>query len=59
MLGIDIRKDLLEALGTEWAAYVGAPPGGGLIPDIAMFATVRDRARHAHDRGVARYRSVR
>jgi hypothetical protein len=45
MLGVDIRKDLLEALGTEWAAYVGSPPGGGLIPDIAMFATVRDRAR--------------
>lgn len=45
MLGVDIRNDLLAALGTEWAAYVGSPPGGGLIPDIAMFATVRDRER--------------
>jgi hypothetical protein len=45
MLGVDIRQDLLQALGTEWAAYVGSPPGGGLIPDLVLFVTVRDRAR--------------
>ncbi|HEX5137053.1 MAG TPA: hypothetical protein VFY93_08785 [Planctomycetota bacterium] len=45
VLGIDVRNDLLAALGTEWAGYVAWPPGGGLLPDVALFATVRDRAR--------------
>lgn len=47
MLGVDLRKDLLEALGTEWGAYVAGPPGGGLLPDVVLFATVRDRERLA------------
>ncbi len=45
VLGLDLRKDLLEALGTEWAGYVAWPPGGGLLPDVVLFATVRDRER--------------
>jgi len=45
MLGLDIRKDLLEAVGTEWAGYVAWPSAGGLIPDLVMFASVRDRER--------------
>ncbi|MCK6459289.1 MAG: hypothetical protein L6Q95_05270, partial [Planctomycetes bacterium] len=47
VLGVDLRKDLLEALGTEWAGYVAWPPGGGLLPDVVLFATVRDRERLA------------
>jgi hypothetical protein len=43
--GIDLRTDLLAALGTEWAGYLAWPPGGGLLPDMAFLATVRDRAR--------------
>ncbi|MFI5403206.1 MAG: hypothetical protein ACHQ1G_09735 [Planctomycetota bacterium] len=46
-LGLDIRKDLLAALGTEWAGYVAWPQAGGLIPDLVMFASVRDRERLA------------
>jgi len=45
VLGLDLRKDLLEALGTEWSGYVAWPPGGGLLPDVVLFATVRDRER--------------
>ncbi|MHC4549639.1 MAG: hypothetical protein ACYTEZ_12780 [Planctomycetota bacterium] len=44
-LGIDLRRDLAAALGTDWAGYLGAPPEGGLIPDYAIFVTVRDRPR--------------
>lgn len=46
-LGLDIRKDLLAALGTEWSGYVAWPQAGGLIPDLVMFASVRDRERLA------------
>ncbi len=45
MLGLDIRKDLLAALGTEWAGYVAWPAAGGLVPDLVLFASVRDRER--------------
>ncbi len=45
MLGLDLRKDLLQALGTEWASYVAWPSAGGLVPDVVLFATVRDRER--------------
>ena len=45
VLGVDLRQDVAAALGTEWAAYLARPPGGGLIPDYAVFVTVRDRAR--------------
>jgi len=45
VLGIDVRNDLLAALGTEWGTYVAWPPGGGLLPDVVLFATVRDRER--------------
>ncbi|MHC4134881.1 MAG: hypothetical protein ACYS0K_07850 [Planctomycetota bacterium] len=44
-LGVDLRQDVAAALGTEWAGYLARPPEGGLIPDYAMFVTVRDRAR--------------
>jgi len=45
LLELDLRKDLLGALGTEWAGYIAWPPGGGLLPDIVLFASVRDRAQ--------------
>jgi len=45
MLGLDIRKDLLEAIGTEWAGYLAWPSAGGFIPDLVLFASVRDRER--------------
>lgn len=45
MLGIDIRKDLLEPLGNESAAYVMLPKGGGLIPDLVMLVRLDDPAR--------------
>ncbi|MHC4934527.1 MAG: hypothetical protein ACYTGV_20335, partial [Planctomycetota bacterium] len=44
-LGVDLKTDILDALGSDWAAYVGAPPEGGLIPDLALFVTVKDRAK--------------
>lgn len=44
-LGVDLREDVAAALGTEWAGYLAGPPAGGLIPDYALFITVRDRAR--------------
>jgi hypothetical protein len=44
-LGVDLRQDVAGALGTEWAGYLARPPEGGLIPDYAMFVSVRDRAR--------------
>jgi hypothetical protein len=45
VVGLDLRKDLLEAFGTEWGGYVAWPPGGGILPDVVLFASVRDRAR--------------
>jgi len=45
VLGIDVRKDLVGSLGHEWAGYVDVPEGGGLIPDVVLFASVKDRAR--------------
>ncbi|MCZ6787963.1 MAG: hypothetical protein O7E54_12455, partial [Planctomycetota bacterium] len=44
LLGVDLRKDLLAALGTQWATYISAPPAGGLIPDFCVFVNIRDRA---------------
>jgi len=44
-LGVDLRQDVAAALGTEWGGYLARPPEGGLIPDYAMFVTVRDRPR--------------
>ncbi|MHC4341714.1 MAG: hypothetical protein ACYSX0_16065, partial [Planctomycetota bacterium] len=44
-LGVDLKTDILDALGSDWAAYVGAPPEGGLVPDLAVFITVKDRAK--------------
>ncbi|MHC4973481.1 MAG: hypothetical protein ACYTG3_14225 [Planctomycetota bacterium] len=44
-LGVDIREDVAAALGTEWGGYLARPPENGLIPDYAVFVTVRDRAR--------------
>jgi len=43
--GIDVERDLLSALGTEWGFYAGKPPGGGLLPEMVLFASLRDRAR--------------
>ncbi len=42
-LGIDIRNDLLRSLGEDWAAYLDVPQQGGLIPDFALFASVKNR----------------
>jgi hypothetical protein len=42
-LGIDLRDHVAAALGTEFAWYLGAPPGGGLVPDLVFCAAVRDR----------------
>ncbi|MFQ5844091.1 MAG: hypothetical protein ACE5JG_03805, partial [Planctomycetota bacterium] len=44
-LGTDLRRDLLGSLGDQWGGYVAAPPGGGLIPDVVVFCSLRDRAR--------------
>jgi len=44
VLGIDLRKDLVGSLGDEWAAYISDAPEGGLIPDVVMFVSVKDRA---------------
>lgn len=44
-IGVSLRDDLGASLGTEWAGYVAPPPVGGLLPDLAGFATLRDRAR--------------
>jgi len=44
VLGIDLRKDLIGSLGDEWAAYISDTPQGGLIPDVVLFASVKDRA---------------
>ena len=45
VLGVDLRKDFIGSFGDEWASYIAVPEGGGLIPDIVMFASVKDRAR--------------
>ena len=44
-LGVDLRRDVVGSLGTEWAVSLAQPPGGGLIPDLALFIEVKDRAR--------------
>ncbi|MCZ6574230.1 MAG: DUF3352 domain-containing protein, partial [Planctomycetota bacterium] len=44
-LGLDLRRELLGSLGDQWGVYVDTPPGGGLIPDLVLFASLRDRAR--------------
>jgi len=44
-IGVDLENDVFGALGVDWATYVGAPPGGGLVPDLACFASVKDRPR--------------
>ena len=41
--GIDLHKDVFAHLGTVWSGYLGAPPNGGLIPDFAMFVSVKNR----------------
>lgn len=43
--GVDLREHVAAALGTEFAWYLGAPPGGGLVPDLVLCATVRDREK--------------
>ncbi len=45
LLGIDLRNDLVGSLGDDWALYVGPPDGGGLIPNIALFVSLRDKTR--------------
>ena len=45
MAGVDVQNELLGALGREWGGYISAPPGGGLIPDIVLFAELKDRTR--------------
>jgi hypothetical protein len=59
-LDVDLRRDVAGALGTEWASYLGAPPGGGLVPDFAVFVAVKDRPRleAALDRAVARLKGI-
>jgi hypothetical protein len=47
MLGLDLKQDLLAALGTEWGGYVAWPTAGGFLPDLVLFASVRDRERLA------------
>ena len=42
-LGIDLRNDLLGSLGSDWGFYIGAPHGGGIIPDIALFVTLKNK----------------
>ncbi len=42
-LGVDLRQDLLRSLGEDWAAYVDVPQQGGLIPDFAIFVSVKNR----------------
>jgi hypothetical protein len=45
-LGVNLKEDLLKALGTEWAGYVAWPgAGGGVVPDAVLFASVRDREK--------------
>ncbi len=45
VLGIDLRNDFMQSFGDEWAGYVSVPEGGGMIPDMVVFASVKDRAR--------------
>ena len=42
-LGIDLRKDLLGSLGADWGFYLGAPFGGGIIPDAALYVSLKDK----------------
>ncbi|MHC4958640.1 MAG: hypothetical protein ACYTGN_09700, partial [Planctomycetota bacterium] len=44
-LGVDLKADLLASIGDDWAAYVGAPPGGGFIPDVCVFVSCKDKAK--------------
>ena len=43
--GVDLEKDLVAALGDDWAGYVGRPPQGGVIPDFCLFVSVKDKPR--------------
>jgi len=51
-LPIDIKKDLLEPLGSNMSMYVALPQSGGLIPDVVLSLEVRDadRLRKTFDR---------
>ncbi len=44
-LGVSLEKDLLAAVGPHWGVTLAFPPGGGAIPDLVLFASVKDRAR--------------
>jgi hypothetical protein len=50
VLGMNISKDVLEPLGSEWSFCIA--PGGGLIPAIALQVSLDDRAafEKAHER---------
>jgi len=42
MLGVDIEKDLLAGLAGTLGWYAGLSAGGGLFPELALMATVKD-----------------
>ncbi len=44
--GFDIVTDLLEPLGTDWTVFMSPSPGG-LLPNVAVVAGVRDRTAFA------------
>jgi hypothetical protein len=42
VLGVDVEKDLLAGLADELAVWFGLPPTGGVFPEAAICAAVKD-----------------
>jgi hypothetical protein len=45
-VGVDLEKDLLAGLAGTLGYYVSLPQGGGLYPEVALVATVKDPAAY-------------
>lgn len=44
LLGVDLEQDVLAGLGGTLGWYAGLSSGGGLYPEVALMATVKDPA---------------
>lgn len=46
VLGVSLEKDVLAGLGGTLGWYASLPQGGGLYPEVALMATVKDPAAY-------------
>lgn len=58
--GVDLKADILEAVGGTWGAYLSDTTGGGSLGSAVLFASLKDRARFAgaHRKLVSKAKSL-